>query len=526
MQRGTWMATTGAMLASLACSAPALAEPAAGVTPGGALVTFDTARPGTFASIRPIAGLAPGEYVGGIDYRFVPRAGDAPPDAAALYAVGVVHGVGFDTLRTYRIDTGTGRATQVGAPIAGIARTSVAPAAYGVDFNQTVDRIRVVNTADENLRLNPNNGALAGNDTDLTAGFGVAAVAYDRVDADPATPTTLFGLAQDTAQLVRIGGVDGTPSPNGGVVSVVGPLGIASESADTLNADVAPNGTAYATATPAGGQAGLYTANLATGALAPTGSLALPLTGFAVLPASTAQFSAAALTVAEGATATVTVTRSGLTNDTASVRYATADGTATSAGYAPASGTLTFAPGETSKAFTVATRQNGADAPDTTVTLSLGDPAAPLTLGAPATATLTIADDDPPARAPQPPDTSAPATVLTTPRTVTLSAFLRRGIAVSASTNEPARLAFALEAAPRSARLAAAYRLTLASRTLGSLSAARRSVTLKPARRLVGRPRKAFKVRIRVTATDAAKNPRSVSRLVTVKPPRARRPRR
>ncbi|ADB53343.1 Na-Ca exchanger/integrin-beta4 [Conexibacter woesei DSM 14684] len=520
------MATTGAMLASLACSAPALAEPAAGVTPGGALATFDTARPGAFTSLRPIAGLQPGEYVGGIDYRFVPRAGETPPATSALYAIGVVHGVGFDTLRTYRIDTGTAIATQVGAPIAGIARTSVAPAAYGVDFNQTVDRIRVVNTADENLRINPNNGALAGNDTDLTAGFGVAAAAYDRVDADPATPTTLFGLAQLTAQLVRIGGVDGTPSPNTGAVSVVGPLGIASESADTLNMDIAPNGTAYATATPTGGQAGLYTTNLATGALNLTGSTALPLTGFAVLPAATAQFSAVALTAVEGTTATATVTRTGLPNDTASVRYATADGTATSADYAPASGTLTFAPGETSRTFTVATKQNGADGPDKTVALSLSDPAAPLTLGTPASATLTIADDDPAPPAPRAPDTRAPVTSLTAPRTVTLSAFLRRGITASARTNEPARLAFALEAAPRSARLAAAYRLTLATRTLRGLSAARRSVTLKPVRTLVGMPRKAFKVRVRVTATDAAGNARSTTRTVTVKPARARRPRR
>jgi hypothetical protein len=42
---------------------------------------------------------------------------------------------------------------------------------YGVDFNHTVGRIRVVNDADENARPNPDAGARADaptNDTDLT----------------------------------------------------------------------------------------------------------------------------------------------------------------------------------------------------------------------------------------------------------------------------------------------------------------------------------------------------------------------
>jgi hypothetical protein len=102
---------------------------------------------------------------------------------------------------------------------------------------------------------------------------------------------------------------------------------------------------------------------------------------------------------------------------------------------------------------------------------------------------------------------------------VTLGAFLRRGIAVSARADERARLAFALEAAPRSARLAAAYRLTLAGRRFGAATTTRRAV-LKPVRKLVGSPRRSFKVRVRVTATDAAGNARTSSRLVTVAVPR------
>ena len=93
-----------------------------------------------------------------------------------------------------------------------------------MDFNHTVDRIRVVNDGDENARLNPNNGARAdATDTDLSpGGFDVAGAAYDRVDTDAATGTTLYGFAANTSELVTIGGINSTPSPNLGAVNVVG----------------------------------------------------------------------------------------------------------------------------------------------------------------------------------------------------------------------------------------------------------------------------------------------------------------
>ena len=53
------------------------------------------------------------------------------------------------------------------------------------------------------------------------------------------------------------------------------------------------------------------------------------------------------------------------------------------------------------------------------------------------------------------------------------------------------------------ANLRAAFNLTLASRTL-ALGAGVRSVRLKPSRKLVGKPRKAFKLRVRLVASDAA----------------------
>jgi beta-glucosidase len=79
--------------------------------------------------------------------------------------------------------------------------------------------------------------------------------------------------------------------------------------------------------------------------------------------------------------------------DPVTVHYATADGTAEAGkDYEAASGTLTFAPGETEKTVTVKTIDDGVDEPNETFTLGLSD--ANVTIGPRTQATLTIADDD------------------------------------------------------------------------------------------------------------------------------------
>ena len=79
--------------------------------------------------------------------------------------------------------------------------------------------------------------------------------------------------------------------------------------------------------------------------------------------------------------------------DPVTVHYATADGTATAGSdYEAASGTLTFAPGETEKTVTLKSIDDGIDEPDETFNLDLSN--ASVALGAHASATVTIADDD------------------------------------------------------------------------------------------------------------------------------------
>lgn len=107
------------------------------------------------------------------------------------------------------------------------------------------------------------------------------------------------------------------------------------------------------------------------------------------------QFSAANYDVNEGAgTVTVTVTKTGNTTLPATVNYATSDGTATApADYTSTAGTLTFAPGDTSKTFTVPIAQDtiyeGNEMFNVTLSVPVG-----ASLGAPNPATVTILDDD------------------------------------------------------------------------------------------------------------------------------------
>jgi hypothetical protein len=107
--------------------------------------------------------------------------------------------------------------------------------------------------------------------------------------------------------------------------------------------------------------------------------------------------SVAGASLAEGNAGTqpmsFTVTLAKATPLRVSVAYATADGTATAGSdYTAASGTLVFAPGETSKTVAVPILGDTAYEPDETFTLTLSNPVNG-TLGT-ATATGTITNDD------------------------------------------------------------------------------------------------------------------------------------
>ena len=226
------------------------------LTDANQLLTFDSATPGTINSSVAITGLVGGENVVGIDTR---------PATGQLYAFGLVDDGTTQTGRIYTLNPNTGVATQVGdAPWS----TTLSDTPFvGFNFNPNVDRIRITNRNGENYRVHPDTGALAGTDTNLTSN-GINGVSYTNNDG-ALTTTTLYGLHFNADLLVTIGGLNGTPSPNTGVVNTVGGTGIVA--GDVYGLEITTLGgttTAYATS-----DGRLFTVNLTTGLLTDVGAI-------------------------------------------------------------------------------------------------------------------------------------------------------------------------------------------------------------------------------------------------------------
>ncbi len=113
-------------------------------------------------------------------------------------------------------------------------------------------------------------------------------------------------------------------------------------------------------------------------------------------PSPQVQFTSSTYTVSEsGGAASITVILTSPSDFNVTVAYNTGDGTATAGSdYATTTGSLTFAPGQTSANFSVPITADTVDENDETVNLTLTAPTN-ATLGTPSNATLTIIDDDP-----------------------------------------------------------------------------------------------------------------------------------
>lgn len=109
----------------------------------------------------------------------------------------------------------------------------------------------------------------------------------------------------------------------------------------------------------------------------------------------TVGFSTRGFAATEGATASVTVKLGKASPDPVTVRYATADGSATAGrDYLPASGTLTFAPGVREQTFNVTLLDDANWEGGETILLSLSD-ATVATIGGVITARIDIGDNEP-----------------------------------------------------------------------------------------------------------------------------------
>jgi hypothetical protein len=189
----------------------------------------------------PITGLTPGDQLVGIDFR---------PATGQLYGLSTPGG-GPGSAQLYIIDTERAVATPVGGPNAVLGGTS-----FGFDFNPVPDRIRVVSNAGQNLRLNPNDGAIAGMDTDLAYAAGdpnagrlpsVVGVAYTNPDNDLQTNTVLYDIDSGRDTDPTPGGGDVLAiqvPPNGGQLNTVGRLRINTD--DMVGFDISHRNVALA----------------------------------------------------------------------------------------------------------------------------------------------------------------------------------------------------------------------------------------------------------------------------------------
>jgi hypothetical protein len=234
-------------------AASALAVPGAalaaeafyGVTQDNRLVTFQSDNVTNVEPSHAITGLPGGESIVGLDVR---------PLNGQLYALG-------KTSRVYVINPRTGAARQVGATpfIPALAGTS-----FGFDFNPTVDRIRVTSDAEQNLRLNPDNGTVAAVDTNLAYAPGdpgagtnpsVAGSAYTNSFAG-ATATTLYDIDNARHALVI------QNPPNNGTLTTVGALGTSN---NAVAFDIGEGNVAYAVLNGEQNRQGLYRIDLSNG---------------------------------------------------------------------------------------------------------------------------------------------------------------------------------------------------------------------------------------------------------------------
>jgi hypothetical protein len=302
------------------------------------LLRFDTTTPGTIQATIAVTGLTGGDVLVGTDFR---------PSNGLLYGVGVNDAA--NTLRMYTIDL-TGATTPVSGPITPTGSTITGATFWGVDFNPTSDRIRVVNNLASdgaggnanNIRLNALTGTLQAVDPDLNftglpggaANGPEVAVAHTNSQFGTRTggTTTLFGIVSGGDRLV----INGGAMPTLVTLTDVGLLGV--NTSDLAGLDIfgpnnGVNSTAFAVLTTAAVPS-LYSINLTTGAATLVGAIAAgnaQLTDISIAPDSAPVVASGTLDgrvqllTPVGGQLVAGATVTAVANSTANVRSGTAD---------------------------------------------------------------------------------------------------------------------------------------------------------------------------------------------------------
>lgn len=239
-----------------------------GLVADGTLVCFTEGTPGQLATVGTVTGLDQDASLVGMDYR---------PANDTLYAVGNAGGI-------YTVDAGT-------ATVSLVSRLSqpLQGTAFGVDFNPTVDRLRIISDAGQNLRVNVVDGSATVDGVlnipgtpPVSPALGVTAAAYTNNDADPNTATTLFDLDTTNDNTVI------QAPANAGSLSPTGKLGV--DAAGAVGFDIYSDqrdGTttgqqALASIATSDGATSLYRVDLLTGRATGVGAFSQPVVDIAI----------------------------------------------------------------------------------------------------------------------------------------------------------------------------------------------------------------------------------------------------
>jgi Domain of unknown function (DUF4394) len=150
----------------------------------------------------PLSGLPAGEKIISIDFR---------PATGQLYGLGT-------SSRLYLLNTKNGITTPLGSTA---FTPTISSNAASIDFNPTVDRVRLVTDKGQNLRLHPETGATAFTDGNINGGTmpAISAIAYTNSVAGAST-TELFDIDVASKKLYK------QNPPNDGSLQEVGSLNV------------------------------------------------------------------------------------------------------------------------------------------------------------------------------------------------------------------------------------------------------------------------------------------------------------
>ncbi|HSJ67654.1 MAG TPA: DUF4394 domain-containing protein [Anditalea sp.] len=226
-----------------------------GLTNDNRIAIYDARNLKRPMEVRSISGVVNGDKIISIDYR---------PATGQLYGLGA-------SSRLYIINEQTGAATPLG-------ESSFSPALQGengsLDFNPTVDRIRIVTASGQNLRLHPELGTVVATDGNINGGDMpmIGAVAYTNSVAG-ATETQLYDIDFNKNKLFI------QSPPNDGGLQEVGDLGVNFEGVG--NFDINPDNSVSLAVTYQRNQSKLYMIDLNTGKASFIDRFNLPIIGIA-----------------------------------------------------------------------------------------------------------------------------------------------------------------------------------------------------------------------------------------------------